>query len=400
MTSCVKIDMMGEIKIMYNKSYANNWRNEMKPIIFVSSTFYDLKYVREDLSNFIKSHDFEPILFEDGNIGYTPGIPLDKSCYEAMRSADMVILIIGGHYGSAASGERTDFDEYLSVTRKEFQAAIRSSIPIFAFIDNSVYIEYDIYERNCEAIASNKDIITFCAAKDINVFRFIKEIKSIAHIAITPFNRANDIKDFLAKQWTDMFKTYLSSLKEKGQLVELQGTVCEMGKIIQRMNVMLDEMNKKSIGNIDTTSNTIEKQTQCNPELDRICNQVSIGITFSSLSEVGSRRVFIDNMLSVLGKINLSDIPRNIDVTKGINSENAKKLTTDICLTFAREQLPIHIVSAEIISCIHDLKEHLNSATDREYIISHLIENELFGRLFDRDKMLKLLADAQNRKHF
>ena len=29
-------------------------KEEMKPRIFVSSTFYDLKYIREDLSNFIK----------------------------------------------------------------------------------------------------------------------------------------------------------------------------------------------------------------------------------------------------------------------------------------------------------------------------------------------------------
>ena len=68
----------------------------MKPRIFVSSTFYDLKYIREDLSNFIKAHDFEPIMFEDGDIGYTPGRPLDESCYETMRSTDIVILIIGG----------------------------------------------------------------------------------------------------------------------------------------------------------------------------------------------------------------------------------------------------------------------------------------------------------------
>ena len=47
----------------------------MKPRIFVSSTFYDLKYIREDLSNFIKSYNFEPIMFEDGDIGYVPGKP-------------------------------------------------------------------------------------------------------------------------------------------------------------------------------------------------------------------------------------------------------------------------------------------------------------------------------------
>lgn len=38
----------------------------MKPRIFVSSTFYDLKYMRDDLANFIRAHDFEPIMFEEG----------------------------------------------------------------------------------------------------------------------------------------------------------------------------------------------------------------------------------------------------------------------------------------------------------------------------------------------
>ncbi len=70
----------------------------MKPRIFISSTFYDLKYVREDISNFIKTHGFETVMFEDGDIGYTPGQPLDKSCYEAMKNSDMAILIIGGSF--------------------------------------------------------------------------------------------------------------------------------------------------------------------------------------------------------------------------------------------------------------------------------------------------------------
>ena len=78
----------------------------MKPRIFISSTFYDLKYIREDLANFVRAYDCEPILFEDGDIGYAPEINLDMSCYESMRNSDMVILIIGGEYGSVASGEK------------------------------------------------------------------------------------------------------------------------------------------------------------------------------------------------------------------------------------------------------------------------------------------------------
>lgn len=67
----------------------------MKPRIFVSSTFYDLKYIREELENYIKAHDFEPILFENGDVGYTPNMSLDESCYRAISISDMAILIIG-----------------------------------------------------------------------------------------------------------------------------------------------------------------------------------------------------------------------------------------------------------------------------------------------------------------
>lgn len=47
----------------------------MKPRIFISSTFYDLKYIREDLANFVRSYGYEPVLFEDGDIGYVQEEP-------------------------------------------------------------------------------------------------------------------------------------------------------------------------------------------------------------------------------------------------------------------------------------------------------------------------------------
>lgn len=44
----------------------------MKPRIFVSSTYYDLKYIRNDLENFIKSFGYESVLFESGDIAFVP----------------------------------------------------------------------------------------------------------------------------------------------------------------------------------------------------------------------------------------------------------------------------------------------------------------------------------------
>ena len=106
----------------------------------------------------------------------------------------MVILIIGGNYGSPASGEtKDDFKEYLSVTRNEFKTAVEESIPIFVFIDASVYAEYGIYEENIKAIEENRCSIKFRATKDINVFRFIRDIKSIGNISITEFKKSGEI---------------------------------------------------------------------------------------------------------------------------------------------------------------------------------------------------------------
>ena len=108
----------------------------MKPRVFVSSTFYDLKYMRDDLANFIRAHDFEPIMFEDGDIGYTPGKNLDESCYDTMRNADMVILIIGGNYGSPASGEtKDDFKESKRVNYDQLGDLFANNVDMSFFKD-------------------------------------------------------------------------------------------------------------------------------------------------------------------------------------------------------------------------------------------------------------------------
>lgn len=258
---------------MYN--VVRNKRKEgiayMKPRIFISSTFYDLKYIREDLANFVRTYDYEPVLFEDGDIGYTPGKNLDKSCYESMRSSDMVILIIGGEYGSAASGEKKDeFKEYMSVTRNEFRTAIDAGIPIFVMIDKKVMTEYGVYEANYDSIEKENSEMRFPSTKDINVFRFIKEIKGIVTLPIQEFERSSDIKGFISKQWADMFKNYLSSLKTEKENKKVESSVNEMKDLIQKMNIMLDSVGKNILSNM----------------YDEVINRQNILLFCESLSEV------------------------------------------------------------------------------------------------------------------
>lgn len=271
----------------------------MKPRIFVSSTFYDLKYVREDLSNFIKAHDFEPIMFEDGDIGYTPGRALDRACYETMRSADMVLLIIGGNYGSPAEGEvKDEFKEYISITRKEFKSAVGEGIPIYVFIDSKVYVEYEIYEMNYEEIEHGTTKINFKNVKDINVFRFIREIKNLGALPITGFDKIVQIKDFLSKQWSDMFKKYLAILKENNNNENIKSAVEDMNLLARKMNLMLESMGKKILteNNSDEYDKVVMSQ-----RIVQMCNEISAGFSIQ-YDEVrdGSKKELIGKLLDTL----------------------------------------------------------------------------------------------------
>ena len=251
----------------------------MKPRIFVSSTFYDLKYVREDLSNFIKAHDFEPILFEDGDIGYAPGKPLDQSCYKTMHSTDMVLLIIGGNYGSPATGEKKEeFTEYMSVTRNEFKEAVDMGVPVYVFIDNKVYAEYGVYEQNIKKIENEKLEIAFKNVKNINVFRFIKEIQNVGNICITEFSKTIQIKEFLSKQWSDMFKNYLDILKEKKMDRKLEDNVDDMKALIKRMDTMLNGIGKKVLGeNEQVKYDDVVKQIEIQTICDSLATNLKVG---------------------------------------------------------------------------------------------------------------------------
>jgi hypothetical protein len=70
----------------------------MKPRVFVSSTYYDLKFLRESLENFFVALNFEPILFEANKVTFEIGKALDASCFNEVKTCQMMILVVGGRY--------------------------------------------------------------------------------------------------------------------------------------------------------------------------------------------------------------------------------------------------------------------------------------------------------------
>src|ERR1700757_1025469 len=124
-----------------------------KPRIFISSTYYDLRHIRGSLETFVHSLGYEPVLSEKGDIAYTPDIPLDESCYREAGAADVLVLIIGGRYGSQNSASRTTppptfYERYDSITKGEYQNALDNNVPVYILIDSQVYAEYQTFQRN------------------------------------------------------------------------------------------------------------------------------------------------------------------------------------------------------------------------------------------------------------
>lgn len=359
--------------MLYYRIKSTGDKVNMKPRIFVSSTFYDLKYIREELSNFIKEHDFEPIMFEEGDIGYTPGKPLDSSCYEAMKGSDMVILIIGGQYGSAATGEDTSFQNYLSVTRNEFKTAVSEGIPVYAFIDRKVYTEFDVYEVNRTQI-ENGVSMQFRATKDINVFRFIKEVKNIGNITITDFNKAAEIKNFLGKQWADMFKQYLKSLKKEQTDLKITNSISELQSLIKRMDVMIGHMGKKVLSIDDEYNEVVETQM-----VMKACDLITSTLTFDftvGILQGEQRQEFIKYLIEIIK-----------ETPDMFNKEtflcNPRRMTIEL-RKLQKGDAKISVFKEWDDEEVEFMHNFLDSAGNVEALVEYLSKDENFKKLFER----------------
>lgn len=357
----------------------------MKPRIFISSTFYDLKYIREDLANFIRNHDFEPILFEDGDIGYTPFAHLDESCYRAMESADMALLIIGGNYGSPATGEsESNFEDFLSVTRKEFRKAVDKGIPVYVFIESGVYSEYGIYDLNCREIESKVCSIKFKAAKNINVFRFIKEIHSLNDIAITSFEKVSTIKEFLSKQWADMFKSHLSALKQQKEIQQLQDSIGSMNIIVEKMDKLVDAISKKLFENTPDEKIIVEEREKA--EAKNICLLLSQYIKIGyNKNIVKKRRQQVDILLKSLKvlfeKQQMLCIENNISA-EDFDIDMANKIMPNFTKSLKESGMRLIDCNFRIFTLMDQMLPYLNDAEKERDLFAILCVAPYYYRIF------------------
>lgn len=242
-----------------SKVLSNIQTLKMTPRIFVSSTYYDLKHVRERLELFLNNYGFEAVLFESEKVTYQFDKEIDSSAYQEVSMCHVMVLIVGGRYGSMSTVENGGEDQrkyedyFISITRKEYETAISKKIPVLIFVEKNVFGEYLTYSENKIFFDSINDETTiskasfkFAHVDHVNIFKFIDFFKNKP---IKTFERVEEIESYIKFQFSGMFYLYLESLKQKSETNKILDTVGELNNVTLRMNEMMNSVGKKILGN-------------------------------------------------------------------------------------------------------------------------------------------------------
>lgn len=204
-----------------------------KPRIFISSTFYDLKHVRYDLENFIRSLGYEPIMNDRGNIPYSSDRSLEHNCYDEVSRCDILVGIIGNKYGTSSKD-----DDEKSISMEEIETAIRENKQLFLFVDKAVLNEYQLYLKN-----KDKKDIEYVAVSDIKIHKFIEKVYTLPmNNAMIPFESATDITSYLKEQFAGLFQRLL---QDRANIIE-RNTSASIKEILSELKGVVHAAQEKS----------------------------------------------------------------------------------------------------------------------------------------------------------
>jgi len=220
-----------------------------KPRVFVSSTYYDLKHIRNSLESFIDSIGYEAVLFESGDIPFHHDQPMDESCYGEIHNCHMLVLIIGGRYGNPTSDSKKSkgkdldsaYERYNSITRKEYETARERDVPIFIFVEKNVLAEYQTYKDNRDNLS-----IKYAHADSVNIYKLLDDILSQRrNNYVKDFEKFDDIASWLRDQWAGLFADFLSRKSSETSLKDLTAQIAELSGVSTVLKEYTESMMRK-----------------------------------------------------------------------------------------------------------------------------------------------------------
>ena len=207
-----------------------------KPRVFVSSTFYDLRQVREDLDRFISELGYEAVLHEAGEIAFGKDSPPEGYVHREIEMCDILVCVIGGRFGTESQEKPGS-----SITQLELRTAIENQVQVFIFIEQGVHSEYGTYSLNKENAG-----IKYRFVDDPRVFEFIESVHQLPrNNPIASFQTASDIVEFLRNQWAGLFQRFLQDQKRLQEIRALEEIKSVAGTLDQLVRFLTEERNNK-----------------------------------------------------------------------------------------------------------------------------------------------------------
>lgn len=200
-----------------------------RPRVFISSTFFDLRQVREDVSRFIKDLGYEAVLFEKGEVPYGSKNPLEQYCYKEIGLCDILISIVGGRYGSPSTNPP------YSISQRELKHALQRGKQVYIFVEKGVHSEFQIYK-------ANKDVkgLRYQFVDNPRVYEFLEEVWALPfNNPIFQFESSSDIIHVLRDQWAGLFQRLLQEESNRPQaevLTDLKSTVATLQQAVALLN--------------------------------------------------------------------------------------------------------------------------------------------------------------------
>lgn len=213
-----------------------------KPRVFISSTYYDMRSVRDDLDRFVKNLGYEPVRHESGQVSYGKEESPEQYAYREIDLCEVLICIIGGRFGSNASGTSS------SITHKELKTAIDRGKQVYIFVEDNVLHEHKYFLVN-----KGVEGIKYTAVDNVKIHEFLEEINALPRgNPIFPFSLSSDISQILQDQLAGLFQRLLTEHASKQQTIlieELQRSLDTVGQLVKFLSEQ-NNTNKKAVDEI------------------------------------------------------------------------------------------------------------------------------------------------------
>lgn len=172
-----------------------------QPVVFVSSTCYDLKQVREDLKDFFESnYGFDAMLSEFDSFPIDPCVGTFENCLNNVdKCADIFVLIVGTRYGHVTEKGK-------SITNLEYLHAKAKGIPVFVFVSKQI-------TNNLPLWRANKDGDFSSVVDNPQIFEFVSEIYDESRQWVYTYDSVRDIMMTMKNQLRLIFSDGLNYMK-------------------------------------------------------------------------------------------------------------------------------------------------------------------------------------------